>query len=195
MKTFRWAAALVCALVLAPICRAGDEPAPTPAPSAAPTDAPKKGPGARGFNVLTVEKISEKLGADAALTDDQKTKVTEAREALKKRYEELHAKPEVQAAEKELQDAKDKDARDAAMKKLKDLGQFNQRDEYKKALDPILNDAQKAKLPEIFAAGNRKKPEGGGKPEAKPSEAPKDAPKTEGKTETPPAPPEGGEMK
>lgn len=132
---------------------------------AANPDKPKGGRGGNIGQILTLEKIEERL--EAKLTDEQKTKITALREELTKKIAELDAKEDVKAAKEALKNAKDDaEARKAAQAKLKEAtGGFNAYEDYKKGLGGILSAEQVAK---IFPAGGRKRP-GEGRAEEKKS--------------------------
>jgi phage shock protein A len=135
MRKLSWLVVLLGALALEPRCASGKEKA----------EAKKPDTSARGFTVLKVETLAEKLGQEVALTDDQKTKLEAQREELKKKYVEVMAKEQVKAAEEEVKKAQE--AVKAAQAKVKEaLGGFDQQEEWKKILGGILTEAQMAKL-------------------------------------------------
>jgi hypothetical protein len=109
-----------------------------------------EGGGRGGRNVpMTMDQIAERLGADNALTAEQKPKVEAANAEFAKKMEEANKKEGVAAAQEELKKARegqDREATRAAYKKLAEAMGFNAMEEYKKALTPILNEAQVAKL-------------------------------------------------
>ncbi|HEY3319834.1 MAG TPA: hypothetical protein VGP72_05085 [Planctomycetota bacterium] len=115
----------------------------------------------RGQVPMTMEQINERLGADNALTDEQKKKVQAVNEEFTKKMEEANKKEgvaEAQAEIKKARDANDREAIGAAYKKLTEKMGFNAREEYKKALTPALNEAQVAKLfPARRAPGGEEK--------------------------------------
>jgi DNA repair exonuclease SbcCD ATPase subunit len=112
--------------------------------------------GRGGFTLpMTMEQINQRLEGDTALTAEQKPKVEAANAEFTKKMEEANKKEGVAAAQAEMdkaREARDRDAIQAAMKKLTDARGFDAREEYKKALTPILNEAQLTKL---FARGPR----------------------------------------
>jgi len=98
---------------------------------------------------MTMEQITQRLGADAGLTDEQKKKVEAVNEEFTKKMAEAAKKEGVAAAQADLdkaREAKDFEAIRAAYKKLTEAMGFNAFEEYKKALTPILNEAQVGKL-------------------------------------------------
>ena len=98
---------------------------------------------------FTLEQITERLGADNALTDEQKKKVEAVNAEFTKKMEEANKKEGVAAAQEEVKKARegqDRDAIRAAYKKLSDALGFDSFEEYKKVLTPVLNEAQVAKL-------------------------------------------------
>lgn len=97
----------------------------------------------------TMEQIGERLGADNGLTEEQKKKVEAVNAEFTKKMEEANKKEGVAAAQEEAKKAREAQNRDAAREAYKKLNEalgFNPYEEYKKALAPILNEAQLAKL-------------------------------------------------
>lgn len=143
-------------------------------------DGEKPGGGPRGpaggfGQILTVEKIEERLGEK--LSDELKTKVNAARDEIIKKKTELEAKDEVKAARVALEGAKEPDEKKAAQAKLKEaLGGFNAYEEYKTALGKILTEEQVGK---IFARGGGRKSGAGRREEKKPEEKKEEPKKTE----------------
>jgi len=97
---------------------------------------------------MTIEQMNERLG-DLKLTDEQATKVKAVNEEFTKKMDEANKKPGVAAAQEDVKKAReggDRDAMRAAFTKLTEALGFNQRDEYKKMLTPVLKEDQIAKL-------------------------------------------------
>jgi phosphomevalonate kinase len=142
MKHWTWVAGLLAAFLMGATCAvAGD----AGKKDQKKEERKKADPGLRGFNVMTADTIATKLGQETPLTEEQKGKVAAARETLANKYKEVHAKPEVQAAQDEIKKADE--AVKAAQTKLKEaMGGFDANAEYKKALEGILSPEQLAKL-------------------------------------------------
>lgn len=107
----------------------------------------------------TLEQIAERLGADAPLNDEQKKKIQAVNDEFTKKMEEASKKPEVAAAQKEIEkarEANDRDAMRAAYKKVSEAMGFNAYEEYKKALAAILSEAQLAKAFPPRQGGDKK---------------------------------------
>jgi hypothetical protein len=107
----------------------------------------------------TLEQIAERLGADNALNDEQKKKIQAVNDEFTKKIEEASKKPEVAAAQKEMEKAResgDRDAMRAAFKKVSEAMGFNTYDDYKKALGAILTKPQAAKVFPPRQGGDRK---------------------------------------
>ena len=114
---------------------------------------------------LTMEDIATRLGAESALTDEQKPKVQAVNDEFTKKMEEANKKPGVAAAQEELTKARasgDFNQMRAAQTKLTEAMGFNAYDEYKKALTPILTQAQVDKLFPARRQGGRGGTKGGG---------------------------------
>ncbi len=103
-------------------------------------------PGARGFNLLTVESIDKRLGENGGLSDQQKGEILALRNDLKKKYINVNNSAEVQEAKEAVKKAgmgKDKDKLKEARALLeKATGGFVASEEYQKGLKEILDEKQ-----------------------------------------------------
>jgi len=107
---------------------------------------PEKAPRPMPTPASTLPKadtINERVGG--TLTDEQKKQIEDLREAIKKKFDELHEKDEVKQAAAKLKEAEA--ALKAAHDKVKEaMGGFDPREEFQQGLTKVLSAEQNAKL-------------------------------------------------